>query len=134
MQSARITSIRPMLAVTDLSRTIAFYKKLGFQVGGTFGDPPVWCDLYRDGQSIMFNAPPSADVKRDVPRSSKDYQIFYFNADDVVALHRELKAKGMAVTDLRVTVYGMKEFELRDPDNYWLWFGQETNEEPTVTE
>src|SRR5262245_38274277 len=96
---ARITSIRPMLAVADLPRTMAFYERLGFAVCGTFGDPPVWCDLCRDGQSIMFNAPPRDEVVRDVPRKSKDYQIFYFNCDDVVALHARWKAAGLAVTD-----------------------------------
>jgi hypothetical protein len=40
----------------------------------------------------------------------------------------------LAVTDLRVAIYGMKEFELRDPDGYWLWFGQSTNEPATVTD
>jgi hypothetical protein len=40
----------------------------------------------------------------------------------------------LAVTDLRITVYGMKEFELRDPDGIWLWFGQGTSEPPTVRE
>jgi hypothetical protein len=33
-----------------------------------------------------------------------------------------------------VTGYGMKEFELRDPDDIWLWFGQDTTEPPTLTE
>jgi catechol 2,3-dioxygenase-like lactoylglutathione lyase family enzyme len=131
----RVTSIRPMLAVTDLPRTMDFYtRNLGFTVGNTFGDPPAWCTLIRDGQEIMFNAPPREEVLRDVPRRAKDYQIFYLNTDDVVALHAELRARGVAVTDLRVTVYGMKEFEVRDPDDYWLWFGQETDEPPTVSE
>ena len=123
-----------MLAVTDLQRTIAFYQRLGFQCISTFGDPPVWCNLVRDDWEMMFNAPPRDSVIRDVPRSSKDYQIFYMNCDDVVALHAEFKQKGLDLTDLRVTVYGMKEFELRDPDNYWLWFGQPTDEPPTVIE
>jgi len=35
---------------------------------------------------------------------------------------------------LRVTVYGMKEFEVRDPDDIWLWFGQPTDEPATVRE
>ena len=134
--SAKITLIRPMLAVTDLSRTIAFYGELGFTCTDTFGPPeaPVWCTLVRDGWELMFNAPPRESVVRDVPRKSKDYQIYYFNTDDVVALHAELKGKGLEVTDLRVTVYRMKEFELRDPDDYWLWFGQETDEPPTFVE
>jgi catechol 2,3-dioxygenase-like lactoylglutathione lyase family enzyme len=134
VKPAGITAIRPMLAVTDLQRTISFYKLLGFRCVSTFGDPAVWCNLVRDGSELMFNAPPRNEVVRDVPRKSKDYQIFYCNVDDVEALHAEFKRKGLAVTDLRVTVYGMKEFELRDPDDYWLWFGQETDEPPTVEE
>ena len=53
----KLEKLRPMLAVTDLKRTMAFYcDKLGFKVEGTFGDPePVWCQLARDGVSIMFN-------------------------------------------------------------------------------
>lgn len=132
---AKITEVRPMLAVTDLRRTIEFYcSKLGFKCGETFGDPPVWCDLSRDGWGIMFNAPPADEVLRDVPRRSRDYQIFYFNTDDVVALRDEFIARGTPTSDLRVTVYGMKEFEVRDPDNIWLWFGQPTDESPTVRE
>jgi hypothetical protein len=69
-----------------------------------------------------------------VPLKSKDYQVFYFNSNNLVALHQEFKSRGVAVTDLRVTVYQMKEFEVRDPDGYWLWFGQETDEPPTVCE
>jgi catechol 2,3-dioxygenase-like lactoylglutathione lyase family enzyme len=124
-----------MLAVSDLPRTIAFYtQKLGFRLGDTFGTPPVWCTLYRDGQEMMFNAPPRECVERDVPLKSKDYQIFYCNVDDVAALHEEFKSRGVNATDLRVTIYGMKEFEVRDPDGYWLWFGQATDDAPTVTE
>jgi hypothetical protein len=82
----------------------------------------------------MFNAPPADDVRRDVPRSSRDYQIFYFNTPDAAALRDELAARGVAVSELRVTVYGMKEFEVRDPDGIWLWFGQPTDEAPTVKE
>lgn len=131
----RLTSIRPMLAVIDLPRTIAFYcEKLGFVCVSTFGQPPVWCTLHRDGQELMFNAPPRESVVRDVPPKSKDYQIFYCNSEGVVALRDEFKSRGVMVTDLRVTLYGMKEFEVRDPDGYWLWFGEPTDDAPTVTE
>lgn len=130
-----LKSLTPMLAVSDLSRTIGFYtNRLGFRLINSFGDPPVWCMLKRDGVELMFNAPPRGDVERDVPRKSKDYQIFYIYPDDIEALHAQLKRDGVAVTDMRVTVYAMKEFELRDPDGYWLWFGQETDDPPTVRE
>lgn len=134
----RLTILRPMLAVADLRRTMSFYtEKLGFRITGTFGEPggpPVWCEVHRDGVEIMFNAPPRERIERDVPAKSKDYQVYYSCVDDVVALHEEFKSRGVDVTDLRVTIYQMKEFEVRDPDGYWLWFGQETDEPPTFTE
>lgn len=130
---ARVTNLRPMLAVTDLPETVRFYvERLGFNCCGLFGNPPVWAELERNGTAIMFNAPPG--VARDVPRKSKDYQVFYFNSDDLLALHAEFKSRGVAVSDLRVTIYGMKEFEVRDPEGYWLWFGQPTDEPPTMRE
>ena len=131
----KLTRYRTMLAGKDLRATMAFYQRLGFRVAGMFGEPePVWCELERDSVALMFNAPPRREVERDVPAKSRDYQIYYFNSDDVAGLRAAWERDGLAVTDLRVTVYGMKEFELRDPDGHWLWFGQATDEAPTVRE
>lgn len=58
---------------------------------------------------------------------SKDFQV-YCCPDDVVGLHQACKQKGLPATDLCVTGYAMKEVELRDPDGYWLRFGQTTTE------
>ena len=134
-RSMKLTTLVPMLAVSDLKRTTAFYRdRLGFHVINTFGEPePRWCMLSREGVKIMFNQPP-ADEMAELPLRAKDFQIYYFYPDNVAALHAAWKQKGLPLTDLRVTVYGMKEFELRDPDGYWLWFGQDTTEPPTVSE
>ncbi|MEZ6234633.1 MAG: VOC family protein [Phycisphaerales bacterium] len=135
MPRGELQFLRPMLAVRDLPATVRFYvEKLGFNCNSMFGNPPVWCDLDRDGVSIMFNAPPREGIERDVPRSARNYQIFYFNCPDAAALREEFLARGVAASDLRVTNYGMKEFEVRDPDDYWLWFGQPTDEPPMVSE
>jgi hypothetical protein len=48
-----------------------------------------------------------------------------------VDLHAEAKRKEFQMSDLRMTFYGMKEFEVRDPDGHILWFGQETDVHPT---
>ena len=134
-RSARFANLRPMLAVTDLPAAIRFYcEKLGFNCCALHGEPPVWGEVERDGVSVMLNAPPAECVRRDVPASSRDYQIYYFDINDVAALHAEFKARGVAATDLRVAFYGMKEFEVRDPDGHWLWFGEPTDDPPTVKE
>jgi catechol 2,3-dioxygenase-like lactoylglutathione lyase family enzyme len=128
-----LKTLIPMLAVTDLKRTMAFYcDRLDFTVVNSLGKPdPVWCTLKRDSVQLMFNQPPDCN-ETTYPRSARDFQIFYFYPDDVQATHADWKAHGLPVTDLRVTHYGMREFELRDPDGYWLWFGQGTSDPPTV--
>ena len=125
----------PLLSVADLKQTTAFYcERLGFRVINTFGDSePRWCMLARDEINLMFNQPPAEEMA-ELPQRAKDFQIFYFYPDDVAALHAGWKAAGLEVGDLRVAIYGMKEFDLRDPDGYWLCFGQSTDEAPTVTE
>ncbi|MBN8956786.1 MAG: VOC family protein [Rhizobiales bacterium] len=134
MPSARLNALIPMLSVVDLKRTMTFYGDLGFRTVNTFGDPePRWCMLERDGVRLMFNQPPREEMDA-LPRRAKDFQVFYFYPDDVTALHSNWKSKAVDVGDLRVAIYGMKEFELRDPDGYWLWFGQSTDEQPTGTE
>ena len=129
----KLNALVPMLSVSDLKRTMSFYRdRLGFHVVNTFGDPePRWCMMDRDGVRIMFNQPPSQEMAK-LPQHAKDFQIFYFYPDDVVTLHSDWNRGGLPVTDLRVTFYGMKEFELRDPDGYWLWFGQSSSDPPTV--
>lgn len=131
----KLKSLTPMLSVADLRRTMAFYcDRLGFLVAAQFGEPdPVWCTLRRDGFTLMFNQPPAADMES-MPPGAKDRQVYYFYPDNVAALHHRWKTDALPVTDLRVTEYRMLEFELRDPDGYWLWFGQETDKPATVRE
>ena len=132
---ARFVNLRPMLAVVDLPAAVRFYVEvLGFNCCAMHGNPPVWAEVERDGVAVMLNAPPRACIERDVPKASRDYQIYYFGVRDIVGLHGELKGRGAAVTDLRVAIYGMKEFEVRDPDGHWLWFGEPTDDAPTVRE
>ncbi|MBN8920380.1 MAG: VOC family protein [Rhizobiales bacterium] len=134
MSPPRLGALIPMLSVVDLQATRAFYcDRLGFRTLSAFGEPdPRWCMLERDAVRLMFNQPPPPTA--DEPPRTGDFQIFYFYPDDVGALHAAWRSAGLNVGALRVTRYGMKEFELRDPDGYWLWFGQNTDEPPTVTE
>lgn len=123
--SMKLATLIPKLSVSDLRRTMSFYgEQLGFEVLDSFGDPePRWSMLGRDDVRIMFNQPPQDELDA-LPLRAKDFQTFYFYPDDVAAL----KNAGLLVSELRVTDYHMNEFELRDPDGYWLWFGQETSD------
>jgi hypothetical protein len=49
MDRQRVTSLVPMAQVADVAISIAFYEKLGFEIGGSFtppgGDGPSWVSL-----------------------------------------------------------------------------------------
>lgn len=152
---SRLTRLIPMLAVRDLARHIEFYtKRLGFTLGDTLGDPPVWASFSRDDVQVFFNQPPLEAFPKDWPghvpavghppfpkplignatQQIRSLHIFYLHTNDLRSLHAEFERAGATPTDMRVTVYGMREFEIRDPDGYWLWFGEPTNDAPTVRE
>jgi uncharacterized glyoxalase superfamily protein PhnB len=120
-QSALGSRLVPSLDARDLRETIDFYRdKLGFRVTGLHPDDgePAWCELSRGSIRIMFS------------RSHDDGALaltgsLYLWPDDVVALHRELTGRGVAVEwGPEVMDYGMREFAVRDPNRYLLVFGE----------
>ena len=141
----KLTNLIPMLGVADVRRSREFYEEaLGFKCLNTFEPCGTlfWCLLcpdkdWGDGPpargEIMLTQLSESCLEGD-PKPGRNGVYFYFYPDDVVGLHTSLKTRGYKVSDLRVTIYQMKEFELEDPDGYQLWFGQETKEPPTVTE
>ncbi len=123
----------PMLGVEDVEKSITFYKDaLGFEKfqDVEFKGKVAWAIARSADTMLMFTCQPGGAATV-ADREARKKLYFYFYPDDVVALHAELKEKGYAVTDLRVTFYKMKEFELEDPDGYQLWFGQDSDEPPT---
>lgn len=124
----KLANLVPILSVTDTTRTLEFYRDaLNFEVKNTF-EPDgklVWAFLKAGEVELMVEERTSENTQ---PR--KDTSL-YFYPDDIEALHASLKTRGYPVSDSRVTFYGMKEFDLEDPDGYHLCFGQETAEPPT---
>jgi uncharacterized glyoxalase superfamily protein PhnB len=133
----RIERLTPMLNVADIRRSLDFYREaVGFELASSQEAVEQWRWAYlRSGSCELMlsesGGPPDQLVHIDPSRDEGWPAIYYFYPEDVVALHTEIRGKGFQASDLRVTFYGMKEFELRDPDGHILWFGQTTDEPPT---
>jgi catechol 2,3-dioxygenase-like lactoylglutathione lyase family enzyme len=127
----KICDLVPMLPAADLNRTIEFYRALGFVCENKIEQEGriIRCALRSDTAHIMFFCTDAHHPTVNAPQS--DGVVLYFHPDDVVGLHRSLKSRGYAVTNLVVTFSGMKEFHLTDPDGYQLIFGQEAKESET---
>ena len=132
-----VKNIVPMLATGDMEETIAFYRDLlGFEVRDKFesGGETWWCELVRDGQALMFT---QHEVDVDAPGARAGFgqtSINLYVDEGVEEFHEHLKGLGVAVSELHVAFYGVKQFDLRDPAGYTLIVGQPTDEAPTVVD
>ena len=112
-------SITPMIRVSDYQRAKTFYvDQLGFACVEEAGDPVVGFGIYvRKKVRIFLHAWDGAGEAWDNWRA-------YIYVTDMDALAGELTNKGMTLSKTPyVTEYGMREFEVIDPDGNVLCFG-----------
>jgi catechol 2,3-dioxygenase-like lactoylglutathione lyase family enzyme len=106
------------LAVTDISTAIEFYvSKLGFRQGFTWGEPPTFAGLNL-GSVQLFLA-------KGTPTPSAETSAVYFLVGDADQLYEFHRAKGVEIAQpIEDRPYGIRDYTVRDPDGYYLVFGQ----------
>lgn len=106
----------PTLLVRDLTASVSFYtEKLGFEPGFTWGDPPhlAGVNLGKVSLHLGLGAPGPASAS------------VYFVVDDVEAMYALHEKNGVELPAApEVKPWGLREYEVRDPDGYTLGFGQ----------
>lgn len=117
------TEIIPMLPVRSLADSVEFYRKLGFEAEKRRDDWG-WAMLRLGDCRLMLDQ--SINVHPSLPRMS----VLYLYPDDIVAYHREVRARGLVVPGLETTFYGHREFRLMDPDGNRWWIGQAQPSQP----
>ena len=133
-QPTVLNDLVTMLICDDVQQSIRFYTDaLGFTVANRMDDvgKSGWASLNHGPVQIMLASPDHGPPPHKVD-GQYSQAIYYFYPEDVVALRDSIVGKGHAVSDLRVSFYGMKEFDMLDPSGHILWFGQETDETSTV--
>jgi catechol 2,3-dioxygenase-like lactoylglutathione lyase family enzyme len=113
----KINRLVPMLPAKSIPASVAFYQKLGFHVERR-EDAWGWAMLRFDECRVMLDQ--SINRHPDAPRQS----VLYLYPESVAEYHAAARAAGLAVPDLDVTFYGMREFRIDDPDGNRLWIGQ----------
>lgn len=127
MTRATTTAISPSFIVSNVDKTIAFYRdKLGFETRLQQPDrDPFFAIIGRDGAQIFIKAEKGIEP---VPNSRRHHHLrwdaFVF-APDPDALAAEFANQGAAFsTPLKDTTDGLRGFEIRDPNGYVLFFGR----------
>ena len=123
-----ITSSEPIFAVSDIERTVRFYRDvLGAQNEWLWGEPPCHAGLRLGKFQLMFSL-----NKVLAPRCAGAQH--FFRVEDVQSWYDRHKSAGaMIVHDIENKPWGSREYTVRDPDGYELRFaGPEKYERPTT--
>ena len=107
-----------LFVVHDVLRAVAHYRDvLGFTVGFTWGDPVFYGGVERDDVTIHFQA--SHETQRLAGQGAVN--IFVTEVD---ALYDEFRSRGAQVVQPSGDrPYGMRDFDVDDPDGNRLTFG-----------
>lgn len=120
MEEGLITHYSAVLAVSHVSESVEFYCfKLGFDLVDTYGNPPYYAEIKRDdAQSLMLLDQRTAD-------SPTGHVSLAFYSNDIDTLYEEFLSKGVPIKEpLENKAYGMREFQIEDPDGYLIVFRQ----------
>lgn len=122
--TARIVAQSSVMVSRDVPAAIRHWCGVfGFVLDNSFGEPPSFAILRRDGAYVMLGATDTPVV----PRREQRAGLFdaYFWLDDAVSAFDEMKARGARIDYAPcLQSYGVLEFGLLDPDNHLIAFGQ----------
>ncbi|HXF60486.1 MAG TPA: VOC family protein [Caldilineaceae bacterium] len=121
----KLRSLIPVLDVKDVDASIEFYcDALGFTLSEKveWGGRTEWALLYSDGVQLMLCASRDGDAE-DESRSNEG--VFFVYHENLESLLVYLGSKGYTnLSNLLQTSQRPRDFYLRDPDGYVLWFSR----------
>ena len=127
MERAATEHISPFFIVSDVNRTIAFYRdRLGFET--RFQQPtqnPFFAILGRGSVQLFVKSDASVSPQPNPSRHPEMRWDAFVYASDPDALAAEFAALGTRFSvPLKDTPDGLRGFEIRDPDGYVIFFGR----------
>jgi catechol 2,3-dioxygenase-like lactoylglutathione lyase family enzyme len=118
-----LVAAEPQLYVRDIVASCDFYSRmLGFSVAFTYGEPPFYGQVFRDGARLNLRQvdEPVMDPKR---RDSEQMLVASITLEDAKPLFLEYQSAGVTfVQPLRSEPWGARTFVVRDPDGNLLLF------------
>ena len=122
-RSPALLAAEPQLFVADIAAACAFYTaKLGFAVAFTYGEPPFYAQVFRDGARLNLRCI-SVHVIDPLLRDAEHLLSASITLDDAKPLFVEYQAAGVPFHQpLRTEPWGARTFIVRDPDGNLILF------------
>lgn len=123
--STKISHFATVIAVPDVTETIQWYKeKLGFKITFTWNTPIDYAVL-KKGENVSLHFSKSEDYSKN---KIFDTTLVYFFVHNVDAIHAEFVENGVKkISQPEDREYGMRDFDIIDPNGYRLSFGKENH-------
>jgi uncharacterized glyoxalase superfamily protein PhnB len=123
---ATIVSAEPQLFVTDFERSCEFFcKKLGFSLVFSYGSPPYYAQVGRDGARLNLRCVGRAVIDS-MMRNREELlsaSMTVATADEIKLLFLEFQSAGVTFHQtLKRQPWGAKNFVVKDPDGNLLLF------------
>lgn len=126
-KKASLTSMTPLLYVSNIRASLDFYVKLGFEKIEEHSEPQNsaansvanWISIRRNDVVLMLQ-----QVDHQNSSNAKNAGALFITTDDLATLYRSLHEAGVHTSDLTDKPDGGKEFTVIDPNGWKLWFNQ----------
>jgi catechol 2,3-dioxygenase-like lactoylglutathione lyase family enzyme len=118
-----LLAAEPQLFVADIAASCAFYtKKLGFSVAFSYGEPPFYGQVFRDGARLNLRCLDKPGLDPEI-RDSEQLLSASITLDDAKPLFLEYQAAGVPFAQpLKTEPWGARTFIVRDPDGNLILF------------
>jgi len=119
----KLLAAEPQLFVSDVEASCEFYaSKLGFAVAFTYGEPPFYGQVFRDGARLNLRHLDEPAIRPELQEREHPLSAS-ITVDDVKALFLEFQATGAAFQQtLKTEPWGARTFVVRDPDGNLILF------------
>jgi catechol 2,3-dioxygenase-like lactoylglutathione lyase family enzyme len=118
-----LVAAEPQLFVRDIPASCDFYSRtLGFAVAFSYGEPPFYAQVFRDGARLNLRQT-DKPVVDPVRRDAEQLLAASITLEDAKPLFLEYQRAGVEfVQPLRTEPWGARTFIVRDPDGNLLLF------------
>jgi len=125
---AGLTAIFPQVFVTDFASGLSFYRDgLGFTVAYTYGDPPYYGLVERDGIGLNLRHVDEPVWDRG---EEPDLLSAMIVCADIDGLFAEIERRGAPLHQpLKQQPWGIRDFIVRDPDGNLIAFAEAAKDE-----
>ncbi len=119
-----ILAAEPQLFVSDMERACRFYgEKLGFRTGVSYGDPPFYAQVHRDGARLNLRKVGGPVFDSGFRTRERDALSATLTLDDAKPLFLEFREAEVPFHQtLKTEPWGARTFIVQDPDGNLICF------------